>query len=129
MENTKTHSKVTRELFFWSGIIATVAYRIIVVLNNYSSTWVSIAWYIGTIGFIIYFIHRYDISNKRANLIVDNKLAYKVKNNKALTDKDREALIYILQTLKTTKEKWNYIVIFATSGLALIVGIYLDFFR
>lgn len=127
MEEPKAHSRALREFYFWSGIIATLAYRIIVVLNNYSAVWVDIAWYIGTVGFIIYFIHRYDISDKRAKLVTENKLAQKIKANKPLSDEDREALGYILRTLKTTKEKWNYVVIFAASGIALLVGLYLDF--
>ena len=55
-----------RLFFFWTGIIATIAYRIIVVLNMYSPLWVKIAWYIGTVGFVFYFWHRYKIAQKRA---------------------------------------------------------------
>lgn len=127
MENIKPHSKPVRLFYFWAGIIATVAYRIIVVLNNISAVWVSIAWYIGTVGFIVYFIHRYQISNIRARLIIEHDLAKKIAQKQELTDDDRQALGYILGTLKTSKEKWNNIVIFVTSGLALLIGIYLDF--
>lgn len=127
MEIPKAHPKAVRLFYFWAGIIATLAYRIIVVLNNYSTLWVGIAWYTGTIGFILYFIHRYDVSNRRAKLIVERELAKKIEERRALTDEDRAALGYILRTLKTTKEKWNYVVIFAASGIALAVGIYLDF--
>jgi hypothetical protein len=52
----KVHSNLVRWLFFWSGIIATFAYRIIVIVNHFSKTWSLILWYIGTIGFIIYFV-------------------------------------------------------------------------
>ena len=65
MLEPKANPKIMREFYFWIGIIATVAYRIIIVLNFYSSFWVKISWYIGTIGFTIYFIHRYRISQKR----------------------------------------------------------------
>ncbi len=129
MKQIKPHNRTLREFFFWSGIIATIAYRIIVVLNNYSSFWVSVAWYVGTIGFLIYFGHRYNISAKRAKLISDNDLTNKVSTCGALGNQDKDALQYILSTLVSTKEKWNYIVIFAVSALALIAGIYLDFLR
>ncbi len=127
MPQTKEHSKFLRNFYFWSGIIATLAYRIIIVLNFYSNTWVKISWYVGTIGFIIYFIHRYQISDKRAKLITDNQLRKKIKQAKEINDQDSQALDYILRTLVSTKEKWNYIFIFVMSGLALITGIILDF--
>ena len=126
MEQPKAHSKTARELFFWSGILATLSYRLIIVLNNYSSFWVKISWYVGTIGFIIYFIHRYDISDKRAKLIQENQLLDKINNSKPLSENDRLSLRYILKTLTTSKEKWNYVFIFTASGIALLLGIYFD---
>ena len=127
MENLQPHSPATRMFYFWSGIIATLAYRIIIVLNSFDPVWVQVAWYIGTIGFVIYFIHRYDISEKRARIINDRDLEKKVADIKALSADDKQAMKYIFTTLKSTKEKWNYIFIFALSGLALIAGILMDF--
>ncbi len=126
MEQTKAHSPMLRLFFFWSGIIATFAYRVIVVLNFYSPLWVQIAWYVGTVGFIIYFIHRFQISEKRAKIITEHQLLAKVESL-PLEKNDRQAMQYIFRTLRTSKEKWNYIFIFVLSGLALITGIVLDF--
>lgn len=128
MEKPKVHSKWLRLFFFWSGIVATFCYRAIVVVNNYSHFWAQTFWYIGTIGFIIYFAHRYQISEKRAKLIKDFKLAEKVKELKELTADEKDALSYIFNTLKSSKEKWNSIFIFASSAIALVLGVYLDFF-
>lgn len=116
-----------RIFFFWSGIIATVSYRSIVILNHYSQAVALAAWYIGTIGFIIYFWHRSKISEKRVQMIKQYDLIEAVKQTN-LTQDQIEANEYILTTLLSTKEKWNYLVIFVTSFLALIIGIYLDFF-
>jgi len=127
MPPTKENSKFLRNFYFWSGIVATLAYRIIIVLNFYSNTWVKISWYVGTIGFIIYFIHRYQISEKRSKLIKNNRLREKIKQSSQISEQDTAALDYILRTLVTSKEKWNYIFIFVLSGLALITGIILDF--
>ncbi|MBU1202769.1 hypothetical protein KKH39_01870 [Patescibacteria group bacterium] len=129
MEQVKASPKALRLFYFWAGIVATFAYRIIIVLNFYSTTWVKIFWYIGTVGFIIYFIHRFDVSKKRASLIVDHRLREKLDKNTLdeLEGDDKEALAYILKTLVSSKEKWNYYAIFILSGLALIVGILLDF--
>lgn len=129
MENLKPHSPLIREFFFWSGIVATFAYRVIVVLNNYNLLWAQIAWYVGTIGFIIYFIHRYQISEKRAKLIRKYSLDRKVSELSELSTDEKLSLGYILDTLKSTKEKWNSIFIFLASGIALMWGIYLDLLR
>lgn len=125
----KSHSKTVRLFYFWSGVIATFCYRAIIVITNYSPLWTRIFWYIGTIGFIIYFIHRYDISEKRAKLIRDLQLQQKMNSLEALSEEEKTAMTYILGTLQSSKEKWNYIFIFATSAIALILGIYLDFFN
>lgn len=127
MEAPKPHSNFVRGFFFWTGIISTVAYRVIVILNNYNPIWVQIAWYAGTIGFIIYFIHRYQISETRAKLIQANQLDSKIDGLAQLSGEDREAMRYIFKTLRSTKEKWNYIFIFFASAAALVWGIYLDF--
>lgn len=129
MEDAKANPKSLRLFYFWAGIVATFAYRAIVVLNFYSATWVKIFWYIGTIGFILYFIHRFDISKKRSALIVEHRLREKLDKNTLdkLTPDDEEALAYILKTLVSSKEKWNYYAIFIMSALALILGVLLDF--
>lgn len=129
MHRLKPSPKPVRLFYFWSGIIATFAYRVIIILNNYSMAWAQAAWYTGTIGFVIYFIHRYQVSEKRADLITDYDLIKKIRNGDELRGRDKQALTYILKTLKSTKEKWNYVFIFVMSIIAFIIGIYLDFIR
>lgn len=118
-----------RDLLFWVGVVATFSYRIIVILNYYSKVWVEIAWYVGTIGFIWYFAHRWRVENKRDKLVEDKRLAYKIKYKKELTADDRHALTYILKGVKTSKAKWNYIVIFVFSMVALIYATYNNIMR
>lgn len=120
MPKSKLSKKYYRLLIFWVGIIATFSYRVIVVLNYYSSLWVEIAWYIGTLGFIWYFAHRYRVANSRERLIKERQLAYKIYNKKELDGGDRDALLYILRGLRSSKAKWNYIAIFGFSIIALI---------
>lgn len=128
MESLAPHPKPVRLLFFWIGILATFCYRAIIMVNHYSAVWVTVLWYIGTIGFILYFAHRYQISEKRARVIAQYQLDEKVKMMPNLTDDERSAMHYLLSSLESSKEKWNDIFIFVTSGLALVVGIILDFF-
>lgn len=117
-----------RELVFWVGILATVAYRIIILLNRLPQhIWADISWYIGTIGFVWYFAHRYRIENKRAKLIEDSNLIEKIHNSKTLTKADREAIEYTLSSLESSKASWNYVAIFVTSALALLADIIIRF--
>jgi hypothetical protein len=120
-------SKFYRRWMFVLGIIATIAYRIIVVLNSYNQIYVQISWYVGTIGFVWYFAHRFNVENRRDSLITDLGLEEKIRENKVLTNSERESLVYILGSLKTSLSKWNYIAIFFFSAIALIYGFLQDF--
>lgn len=119
--------KIYRQWMFILGIIATIAYRIIVVLNHYSPLLVQIAWYVGTIGFVWYFAHRYRVENRRDRLITDLELTKKIEAGAMLSLEERQSLTYILKGLQTSLSKWNYIAIFILSTIALAYGIYQDF--
>lgn len=126
MENIKPHTKYIRLLFFWIGIIATLAYRAIVILNFYNPFWVKVAWYIGTIGFTIYFWHRYNIQERRSKLVKDYKLVDLVKKSSNTDKKQKEALLYVVETSFSSRAKWNSAFICWLSVLALILGIIMD---
>lgn len=121
------HKKSTRLLFFWIGIFATLAYRAIIVFQHLDGPWLTLAWYIGTIGFIAYFAHRFSISERREKVIVEHQLIEKIDKT-SLAPEDQTALRYVLGTLISSKERWNYITIFIASAIALLIGIWLDFF-
>ncbi len=125
MDIIKPHPRPIRLLYFWIGIIATFAYRVIIVLTYYDPYWVKIFWYMGTIGFTIYFWHRYDIEKKRAKLVEEYDLE-KFVNKVSSEGKQKEALQYIVKTTRTSKSQWNSLFISLFSLLALVVGIILD---
>ena len=127
MKVIEPNPKLIRLFFFWAGIIATIAYRIIIVLNFYSPLWVKVSWYIGTVGFILYFGHRYNIARKRAKLVEDYGLIEAVQKADGIDAKKKEALHYLVKTSLTSKSRWNSAIIFMLSFLALITGIILDF--
>lgn len=129
MSVPKLHSKSLRTLFFWVGIVATFAYRVIIFFSDANPALLKVSWYVGTIGFIIYFIHRYQISQRRAQAIQDFRLAEKVPALTELSVDEKTAMAYVFSTLRSTREKWNYVFIFASSGVALLAGVYLDFLR
>ncbi|MEK7570376.1 MAG: hypothetical protein AAB515_02990 [Patescibacteria group bacterium] len=123
------HSKTIRTLFFWIGIIATFAYRVIIFFSDANPAFLKSAWYVGTIGFIIYFIHRYQISQRRAQAIQEFHLAERVPALNELSADEKSAMMYVFSTLRSTREKWNYVFIFASSAVALLAGIYIDFLQ
>ena len=84
-----------------------------------------VSWYIGTIGFIWYFAHRYRVQNHYIEIIRGRKLKDKLCNNN-LSKKDCEALNYIIGSLDSSKAKWNSILIFILSALALIYAVVAD---
>lgn len=121
-------SHAYRMFVFWIGIMATIAYRAIIIVGRYSELWVDIIWYAGTIGFVWYFAHRFHIEEKRDHIITSQNLIKKVKASKDIKKEDREALEYTLKSLVSSKSRWNYIVIFVASTLALIYDVMLRLF-
>jgi hypothetical protein len=120
------NNRFYRILIFIVGVIATIAYRLVIVLNYYSPLAVEISWYVGTLGFIWYFGHRYIVENRRDRLIEKLKLIEKVEAGQAINSEEKTALLYILKSLDTSLAKWNYIAIFFFSFLAIAYAIYVD---
>jgi len=122
----KLNSQVYRILIFAVGVIATISYRLVIVLNHYSQFWLEVFWYVGTIGFIWYFAHRFNIENRRDKLIEKLNLVKKIEDGRPFNQEDTTALLYILKSLETSLAKWNYIAIFFFSFLAIAYALYVD---
>ncbi|MFA6042191.1 MAG: hypothetical protein WCV85_00845 [Patescibacteria group bacterium] len=123
------HPRPLRLFFFWSGVIATICYRAIIFFSDANPALLKGSWYIGTVGFIIYFAHRFQIAQRRSMVLQKYNLAQKVPQLAELSAEERQAMTYVFQTLGSSREKWNYILIFVSSGVALLAGVYLDFLR
>jgi hypothetical protein len=122
------HRPATRAFFFWTGIVSTILYRAIIFFTDANHVALRAIWYVGTIGFVIYFAHRYDIAKRRSSVIRELQLAEKIPQIKELSEQDRQGMEYLFATLQSSREKWNYYVIFASSILALLAGAWIDFF-
>ena len=122
----RLNSSLYRILIFVVGVIATIAYRLVIILNHYSQFWVEVFWYVGTIGFIWYFGHRFSVENRRDGLIKKLQLIEKIEAGELFNSEDKTALLYILKSLDTSLAKWNYIAIFVFSGLAIAYALYAD---
>lgn len=112
-----------RWFFFVWGMAATIAYRIIIFLQE---PWVKAMWYLGTVGFIFYFGHRAHVQKKRSELVLHNNLITTVSNMKVAKEK-KKALEYLVRTAVTSKSRWNSLLIVWLSVLALGVALIYDF--
>lgn len=116
-------------LFVIIGMIATISIRAVTALMHLSPIYGKIAWYTGISGFFIFFIYKFKVSQGRAKLIATKGLMDKIANQKQLSKEDYDSVEELLCGLVSKKERINYLFIFVLSAIALLVAIYMDFFK
>ena len=116
-------------VFFIIGIIATIAIRVVTVLIHLDPIYAKIAWYIGVIGFFLFFVYKFRIGHIRAKRIQQSGLAEKINKNEPLEHQDYVLIDSILCAIGSKKEQINFFFIFALSALALILAAYMDFIK
>ena len=116
-------------IFFIIGLIATVAVRVVTVLIHVDPVYARIAWYTGIGGFFAFFVYKFKVSQARAASISKQNLMEKINGKEILKDEDYSLISAILCGLSSRKERINYLFIFALSAVALILALYIDFFR
>ncbi|HCL55780.1 MAG TPA: hypothetical protein DHW82_02055 [Spirochaetia bacterium] len=126
-QNSKTLPQWVVNLFFVIGIFSAVAFRIIIVFQYFQPQWVRLVWYIGVTGYVFFFLYRYLISRKRKKMIDDRNLIGKLSSGAALSSEDQEALLYLVSSIKKSKENINYIFIFLLSIIAVMFDLILLF--
>lgn len=107
------------------GLISAFAFRVIIVLERVEPSWVRLAWYVGAGGYVFFFFYRYRITRKRKNTIKKNRLIEKVREEECLTGEDRDLVLYLLNSIRSSREDINYAVIFLLSVLAIAADIWL----
>ena len=115
--------------FFIVGLVAIIAVRVVTILEHVKPVYGKVAWYIGILGFVIYFAYKFRIDNNRATLIKERGLMFKISSGDAIEKEDRIAISSILCALSSSMDRINYLVIFASSAIVLLLTVYLDFFR
>lgn len=131
MKTQKPHivPKYVMYWFFILGLVSAIAFRAIIVLQHLEPAWIRPAWYTGTVGYFLFFLYRYKITKKRKKAIEDFELIEKVRTNACLTDGDREVVLYLLSSLKSSLEDINYAIIFLLSIIAVIADLLLGLMR
>lgn len=111
--------------FFILGLLSSVAFRAIILLQKYAPAWVRPMWYFGVLGYMAFFMYRYYISQRRKHAIAHTDLIEKIRDGKPLTAEDREATLYLLKSVRASQEDWNYLAIFVLSLAAIALDLLL----
>ncbi len=131
MDKSKPHivPKYVIYAFFILGLVSAIAFRGIIIFQHLEPTWVRPVWYVGTIGYFFFFLYRYMITKKRKHTIETYQLIEKLKANACLEEQDREAVLYLLSSIKFSLEDINYALIFILSVLAIVADIALTMMK
>jgi len=111
--------------FFLVGLLSSVAFRAIIIFQKLSPSWVRPVWYFGVIGYMLFFMYRYAISARRKRAITHTNIIEKLRRARELTPADREAALYLLNSIRKSPEDWNYLAIFILSLAAIALDLLL----
>ncbi|MFC1755063.1 hypothetical protein ACFL96_17000 [Thermoproteota archaeon] len=115
-------------IFFAIGLIATIAIRAVTLLMRVEPLYGKIAWYIGVVGFLLFFVYKFRIYNHRSKAIREKSLVQRTQEGK-LTESEKNEIAMMLCSLSSRKESINYFFIFILSAIALAIAMYLDFMQ
>jgi len=124
-KNVCKESPVTT-LFFIIGLVATISIRLIGITGLFSTFITKLLWYVGIIGFFLFFIYKFKADNEKRKLLSKTNIIEKVVNDNNIAYEDKEILVSVLCSLTSKKDIINYFVIFFTSGISLIIALLFD---
>ena len=115
------------KMYFWVGLVSALLLRLVIIADHYGDVYARVLWYLGVLGYLWFFAHRYHIGKRRYGVIRDLGLLEKIERREALTEEDFEGLNYVMWSLSVSKERLNYLVIFTFSVIAIVLSLALDF--
>lgn len=110
-------------LFFVIGLMSALSFRALMAIKDLQPQLFRPVWYLGIIGYILFFGFRYSITEKRKKAISEYNLIAKLEKGEELSPNDRQVMTYILSSLQKSRENLNYLFIFATSALAIFLDL------
>lgn len=116
-------------VYFAIGLVAAFSVRLVAVFMDYNVLYAKIAWYVGVIGFFIFFLNKFHVDTARSRLISARGITERLHRREQLNDDDYNVLGSIMCALSSNKDRINYLVIFSTSIITVAFAIYADFFR
>jgi len=111
------------------GLVATVAMRVVTVLMHLDPLYGKLAWYTGLIGFFLFFVYKFRVSQARSRVILRSNLIQKINESRNLTEEDYSTIAALLCGIDSKKERTNYFFIFGLSAITLVIALYIDLFR
>ncbi|WP_406661940.1 hypothetical protein V7O66_05365 [Methanolobus sp. ZRKC3] len=114
------------QFYFWLGLVSAILLRLIIIADYYNGILSKALFYLGVIGYLIFFAHRYHVATRRVAVLRNLELLEKIETRQSLSKTDYEGLEYILWSLSVSKERLNYLTIFAFSILAIAVSLMFD---
>lgn len=129
IEKKRCQDSFVSWICFFVGLIATVAIRMVTMLDAYQPIYGKIAWYIGVVGFFIFFVYKFKVDSSRSYIIQQAKLVEKMHGKVELIEEDYQLVSSILCSLSSKKDIVNYFFIFVTSILAFFIALYIDIFK
>ncbi len=114
--------------YFVLGLATAIAFRALIVIDHVQPAWVRPVWYFGVLGNLVFFFHRFRISEKRKRAVAEYELIEKIQSRAELSSMDREVIVYLLRSIKLSPENINYLIIFLFSFLAIAMDLALSFF-
>jgi hypothetical protein len=116
-------------IFFFIGVVATIAVRVVTVLMHVDPVYGQISWYIGIGGFFIFFAYKFKVYRNRRKLIFKKRLKEKIREEDKISSIDRQFIGSLLCALSSNKDQINYFFIFFSSAVAFILAFYFDFIK
>lgn len=116
----QTVSPYMINIFFVVGLVAACSFRALIIFSHAYHELFRPVWYLGTIGYLLFFLYRFAISQKRKKAIEQYALIPKLKQSVPLSDEDREVMVYLLSSIRKSRENLNYLFIFGLSFVAII---------
>ncbi|WP_245747969.1 hypothetical protein [Methanolobus profundi] len=114
------------QFYFWLGMFSAIFLRLIIIADYYNGILSKALFYLGVIGYLVFFAHRYHVATRRVGVLKNLDLLGKIESRTSLTEEEYRGLEYIMWSLSVSKERMNYLVIFAFSVIAIVLSLALD---
>ena len=104
---------------FVLGLTTAIAFRVLIILQHVAPGWVRPVWYFAVIGNLAFFFYRFRIAEKRKRVVEEHGLIDRVEQAACFAPAERDALVYLLRSIKRSPENLNYLIISAFSIIAI----------
>ncbi len=91
------------QFYFWLGLVSAIFLRLIIIADYYNGVLSKLFFYLGVIGYLVFFAHRYHIATRRVSVLKSLELLEKIETRTPLSEDDYRGLQYIMWSLSVSK--------------------------